>query len=379
MLEVTNRIEKRNFGIDVIRGLCILAVVLLHLNIHFGYTNTFIKQAIPPKVFSLFFWSGYYGVVIFFTLSGFLITNTIIKRWGTLSKVNLATFYWFRFSRIIPLLILLLTVLSILHLFKVSGFVINEEQTSLWRAVFAALTFHVNWLEIQVGYLPASWDILWSISIEETFYLIFPVVCLFLKKDWHFVIVLILFLLVSPWARTNLYIGNELADKNHFAYLDSIALGCMSAIVATRLTFAKWMHLAFLLIGLAMVVLVVYFRGFVYKSGLVESGLNISILSFGIALILIWLHENHQSGKQKKFRAFNGLRRMGVYSYEIYLTHMFVVLAGVKIFKYFEFGANWLIPFALLIIFVSYLLGSLIHNYISEPINLWLRSWRTKR
>ena len=148
-----------------------------------------------------------------------------------MSKIELKTFYWQRFSRIIPLLALLLIVLSILHSADVHGFVINSEQTSLSRAIFSALTFHINWLEIQVGYLPANWDILWSISIEETFYLFFPIICLFLKREWQFVIVLLLFLVVSPWARTNLYLGNELADRNHLAFLDSIALGCMTAII----------------------------------------------------------------------------------------------------------------------------------------------------
>lgn len=372
-------INKRNNGIDVLRGLCILAVILLHLNIHFGFTNTFLKELIPPKLFSLLFWSGFYGVVIFFTLSGYLITYSILKKWGTLSKIELKKFYWFRFARIIPLLVALLTVLSIFHLTNVPGFVINSEQTSLGRVIFSALTFHINWLEIKVGYLPASWDILWSISIEETFYLLFPLICLFLKKEWQFAIVLVLFLIISPWARTHLYVGNELGDKNHLAFIDSIALGCMSAIIATRMTFPKWVNRTFFVVGFSMVALVLFFRRFVYKSGMVDLGLNITILSLGIGFILLWLHENHHSGKEKTRWIYKWLKKMGIYSYEIYLTHMFVVILGVKIFKYFQFEENWLVPFSLIIILIIYLLGSVIFNYFSEPLNLWLRrKWRLK-
>ncbi len=360
----------RNKGVDIIRGFCILAVILLHINIHFGFTRTFLKELIPPKLFSLLFWSGYYGVVIFFTLSGFLITSSILKKWGTLSKVNVKTFYWFRFARIIPLLAVLLLVLSVLHLTNTQGFVINEEQTSLARAIFSALTFHINWLEIQVGYLPANWDILWSISIEETFYLAFPIICLFLKKNNHFVFVLAIFLAVSPWARTNLFIGNELADKNHLAYLDSIALGCMSAIVVATMKVSKWSSRIALILGSIMVIFVLYFRGFVYKSGITSLGLNITILSLGIALIMPWLY---RTNRFTNFRVLGWVEGMGKYSYEIYLTHMFVILLGAKAFKHLRLAESWLLPFTILLSFTSFFLGKLVHVYFSGPVNRWLR------
>ena len=70
---------------------------------------------------------------------------------------------------------------------------------------------------------------------------------------------------------------------------------------------------------------------------------------------------------------------MGIYSYEIYLTHMFVIIFGAQLFNSLGLGANWLIPFSLLMILVSYLLGMLIFNNFSEPINLWLRKkWKDK-
>ncbi len=355
------------------RGLSILAVILLHLNIHFGLSNTFIKELLPKKLFSVLFWSGFYGVVVFFTLSGFLITSSIIKKWGSLSKVNLKRFYWVRFSRIIPLLLLLLIVLSGLHLGNISGFVINSEQTSLGRAIFSALTFHTNWLEIQVGYLPANWDILWSISIEETFYLFFPFVCLLVKKEWQFVPILIFSLFVSPWARTHLFVGNELADKNHLAFFDSIAFGCMTAIVASKLTLKKGLLSTFLIVGWAMLILIFAYKGFVYKSGIVELGLNITILSTGVSLILLWMNARHRTGKERNFFFLRGLRKMGVYSYEIYLTHMFVIILGAQLFKKYELSSNWLIPFLLLSIVISYLLGKIIFVHFSEPVNHWLR------
>jgi peptidoglycan/LPS O-acetylase OafA/YrhL len=364
---------KRNNKIDVIRGLCILAVILLHLNIHFGYSNTFLKELLPSKWFSLLFWSGFYGVIVFFTLSGYLITSSILKKWGKLSKIDIKTFYWLRFSRIIPALTVLLIILSILHLTNVSGFVINSEQTSLARAILSALTFHTNLLEIQVGYLPANWDILWSISIEETFYLLFPLVCLFLKREWHLVIVLIIFLIVSPWARTHLYLGNELADRNHLAYIDSIVLGCMTAIIAARFSYRKWINWLLFAVGISMIILIVFFKAFVYKNGLIDSGLNITILSIGVSLVVLCLHKKDNTEKAKNRWQFNWIKNMGMYSYEIYLSHMFVIIFGAQIFQHFELGPNWLVPTSLLIILISYQLGKFIFKFFSEPLNLWLR------
>ena len=363
----------------MLRGFSILTVILLHLNIHFGFSDTFLKEVLPKKLFSFLFWSGFYGVVVFFTLSGFLITSSILKKWGDLAKIELKTFYLLRFSRIIPLLILLLIVLSILHIANIEGFVINSEQTSLSRAIFSVLTFHINWLEIRVGYLPASWDVLWSISIEESFYLFFPIICLFLKKEWQFILILLLFLVLSPWARTQLYLGNELADRNHLAFLDSIALGCMTAIIIRKLTLPKWLNWVSLIVGWSMVILIFVFKGFVYKAGIVGLGLNITILSLGISLILFWMHENHRLGKEKNYRIFSWLRYMGVYSYEIYLTHMFVIIFGVQIFKSLGLNAIWLIPYSLLLILISNFLGKIIFHKFSEPVNIWLRKrWTTK-
>lgn len=363
----------------MLRGFSILTVILLHLNIRFGFSDTFLKEILPKKLFSLLFWSGFYGVVVFFTLSGFLITSSILKKWGSLSRIELKAFYWLRFARIVPLLALLLLVLSILHMANVNGFVINPEQTSLGRAVFSVLTFHVNWLEIQVGYLPANWDVLWSISIEESFYLFFPIVCLFLKREWQFIMVLALFLVLSPWARTQLYLGNELADKNHLAFLDSIAMGCMIAITIKKLTVSKRLNRGFLIAGWSMIILIFVFKGFVYKAGMVDLGLNVTTLSLGVSLVLFWMHENHASGKERSYEVFSWLRHMGVYSYEIYLTHMFVIVFGAQVFKSLSLGEGWIIPYSLVLIMISYLLGKLVFHQFSEPVNMWLRKrWKAK-
>ena len=70
------------------------------------------------------------AVIAFFVISGFLITNLSLRRWGSLERVDVRQFYWMRFARIAPCLLLLVALLSFLHLVEAQGFVINPDRSS---------------------------------------------------------------------------------------------------------------------------------------------------------------------------------------------------------------------------------------------------------
>ena len=162
-------------GIDVLRGLSILAVILLHILIRFAGVHVRLGWDWPKYTRHFVFLNGGNGVTTFFAVSGFLITLTSLRRFGSLDAIRPRAFYRIRFARIMPLLLLMLLVLSALHLLRVDGYIINEKFFTLPRALFAALTFHLNWLEASCNaWLPACWTVLWSLSIEEMFYLFFP-------------------------------------------------------------------------------------------------------------------------------------------------------------------------------------------------------------
>src|SRR5579859_365850 len=188
-------------GIDLLRGLCIVAVVLHHINLRIHFRDSNLGQLLGPAANRVLFWNGYYGVRMFFVISGFLITSWSLKRWGKLSQLNVRQFYQMRFARIMPCLAGLLLVLVLLDRLGVPRFVVNTQHTSLTRALIAALTFHVNWLEAKTGYLPASWDVLWSLSVEEIFYVLFPLLCIILRKQGLLIGMLISFVLVGPFVR----------------------------------------------------------------------------------------------------------------------------------------------------------------------------------
>lgn len=223
-------------GIDVLRGLCIIAVVMHHSNLRIRFNHSVIGQMIGPAANRVLFWSGYYGARVFFVVSGFLIAGWSLRRWGRLENLDLQQFYLLRFARIVPCLCGLLLLLTIAHWAGVPNFTINSQRTSLWRALLAAFTFHVNWLEARHGYLPAAWDVLWSLSVEEVFYLVFPWLCVFTRKQIVLVSVLIAFIAAGPFARV-LTTNNLWADYGYLSCMDGIALGCLAAILSSKVKF----------------------------------------------------------------------------------------------------------------------------------------------
>ncbi|HEX2869493.1 MAG TPA: acyltransferase [Ignavibacteriales bacterium] len=364
---------KHNNGIDTLRGLSVLSVILLHLNIRIPFKTTLLGSIMPKPVYNILFFSGYYGVCIFFVISGFLITHSSLNKWNSLPKIRLREFYSMRFARIMPMLLALLLALSVLHIIGFSDFVINPRQTSLGRAILAALTFHINLLELKVGYLPGSWDILWSLSVEEFFYFFFPIVCFFCRKERQFILLVSAFLVLSPFARTVWYPGNELGDRNYFAYLDAIALGCIAALISRRIKIKKLSLIIISSAGWLLFILVMVFRKVVFALGLSEIGLNVTLLAIGTAIILIAMHKRYTSRHQPAYRLTAALSYLGRSSYEIYLTHMFIVLFFVQLYNMMKLSGEWAWALYVSAIIVSGIFGSVIAEYFSNPFNLYLR------
>ena len=138
---------KRLDGVDLLRGLAIFYVLMNHVNMQLLFAHVPYTRGLPPQLVSSLVWNGQFGVQIFFAVSGFLITSTSLRRWGAPDQVNIREFYQLRFARIAPLFLLVLAVLSLLHLAHVEHFVVSSRTGGLGRALLAALTFHINWLE----------------------------------------------------------------------------------------------------------------------------------------------------------------------------------------------------------------------------------------
>ncbi|MGJ7527516.1 acyltransferase family protein [Variovorax sp. GB1P17] len=359
--------------VDLLRGLLVVFVVLLHANLRIPFGPPELAQSLGPRLMGILFRSGYYAVIVFFVVSGYLITSASIRRWGDLSQVRPAAFYRLRAARILPSLLLLLVVLSALHLAGSAWFALDTNKVSLWRALLAALGLHLNWLEAQVGYLPGPWGVLWSLSVEEAFYLAFPLLCVLMGNERRLGWLLLVPIALGPFARS-VFSDNELwQDHSYLSGMDGIAFGCLAALLAHRMprlpTVA--MQRLMLIAGAALSVGVFCFRKEVFHLGLTRFGLQVTLLEMGVALLLAvtqWRPWTWCAGAVAA-----PLRWFGRNSYEVYLTHMFVVIPGAWLYQQAGAPAAWIPLWFVAVVAASGLLGQAIARWFSEPCNRMLR------
>ena len=367
------RNSERIDGIDVLRGLSILAVIILHINLRLRIANTFGRHW-PAFIVSDIGWNGDNGVIVFFAISGFLITTMCLRRWKSLAEISLARFYQLRFARIAPMLLALLCVLSVLHLFRVPYFTIRPQVSTLPRAVFAALTFHINWLEAVHGYLPANWDVLWSLSNEEVFYLAFPVICLLTRRRAALIATLCVFIVLGPFARTLLSHNPMWQDNGYLSCMDAIAIGCIAAMLSERIILAARLRSALLWTGATLAIFVTMCKPLVLRAGIYRTGLDVTLLSTGVALMCFCLTQANKPGRIE----WAWLRWFGRNSYEVYLTHMMVVFPLLAISRRLGADAHWAPVSYVMIIFASGAFGAFIAHHFSDPLNKYFRRARTK-
>jgi len=367
--------RQRLAGVDVLRGISVLLVTLHHIHLRFWLNGYGVDDVLPKPLNQVLFWRGYYAVIMFFVISGFLITGLSIRRWGQLAQVHAGRFYAMRAARILPCLILLLLVSSSLHLAGVHGFVIDPARASLGQAVWSALTFHLNYLEGHHGYLPGNWDILWSLSVEEVFYLLFPLACLLLRREGLLLVALAGLLVLGPIQRTLLADQDPWGDYAYLCCMDGIAFGSLTAMACARWRPRLNVLRTALVLGTTIVVLVICSEDL--RTGLARYGLHVTLLEFGVALMLLALGSG--VGNQLLAQGTGWLRLIGRSSYEIYLVHMLVVLGLMNLFKAIQPATSTIPLWYGAMLGLSLLLGYLVSRWYSEPLNSRLRRLPPRR
>ena len=366
------RIWGRLDAVDILRGLAIFFVLMNHVNMRLWLAKLPYTRGLPDQLVSSLVWNGQYGVQIFFAVSGFLITSTSLRRWGEPSRLNVRDFYALRFARIAPLLLLLLVVLSALHATGLEDFVVSPETGGLGRAWIAALTFHVNLLEARRGYLPGNWDVLWSLSIEEMFYLFFPLLCRLLGRGRGLFAVLVVFVVLGPFGRTVLAHGNDTwQEYSYLGGMDAIALGCLTALTAGRIRLSRRTLRILGGIGIASLFFVLGFSLRSQAWGLSGSGLDMTLVALATCMIITSAAGTHWRSP----RVMIPLLSLGRYSYEVYLTHMFVVFALYDAFVSAGSALRGVPVLIVGVIVASGLLGALVARCYSEPVNRRLRNY----
>jgi peptidoglycan/LPS O-acetylase OafA/YrhL len=365
---------KRLDGIDLLRGLAIFFVLMNHVNIRLLGADVPYTDFLPAQLVHFLVWNGQLGVQMFFAVSGFLITSITLRRWGSLAQVSLRGFYLLRFARIAPLLLLLLAILSGLHFAGIHHFVVPAKTGGLGRALLAALTFHVNVLEARRGYLPGNWDILWSLSVEEIFYLFFPIVCRIFGRGklWKlFYAILFSLVVLGPFGRTVFAHGNEIWEEySYLGGMEGIALGCFTALIVSRIRFSRAALWVLGWGGAAIVVCSLAFSWQAYRGWPGRTGLNMTILGVGTCMFIA---ATAQTGWRSP-RWLRPLLRIGQYSYEVYLTHMFVVFGFFDLFLVAGKPMRLVPVLFVATILVSGIVGAAVSGLYSEPMNRFLRS-----
>lgn len=367
---ITN-MSSRNSGIDLLRGISVLLVVMHHVGIRIPLNNGVLATLLPKPFLNGLLFNGYEAVFIFFVISGFLITSNSLARWGSLDAIEARAFYVRRAARILPSLIVLLVVLSALHLAGVQDYVISEPNQSLPAALVSVAGLHLNWYEGQTGYLPANWDVLWSLSIEEVFYLGFPLICLTLRRDRVLLPVMILFALSLPIFRSAI-VGSEIwTEKAYLPGMSGIATGVAAALIAKHHSPKKRVIVPLLCgIGTMGIIAVLFFGWALWPAVGNGSLLLLTLSAFCLVLAFHWQVCN---GRPWSLPGTGWLQSFGRLSYEIYLSHMFVVLLVGQVFRASGvgpwWGALWYAPAVVL----SWLLGWWVARYISTPSEIALR------
>jgi len=202
--------------IDGLRALAILSVVLFHLN--------------APG-----FGSGYAGVDIFFVISGYLITTIILKEMQE-SRFSFTSFYERRIRRLFPALFLMLCTSTIVA----TLILLPDDMREFSKSMVAATTFSANFLFWrQVGYFnheAAEKPLLhtWSLSVEEQFYIVFPLLLFLLLRYVPRRSVQILFVLFLLSLAATFLPGRVIHPSSIF-YLPAfraweLLLGCLLAL-----------------------------------------------------------------------------------------------------------------------------------------------------
>ncbi len=342
-----SRLTGRMPSVDGWRAVSIMMVLAAHA----GGTSPYLNTPAMAGRFPLIFDGGYLGVRFFFVISGFLITYLLIREDERNGKVSLRNFYIRRALRILPVYLAYLAVVAALQFF-----------TELHQAPITwvgDLTFTTNFLPrgIISGHL-------WSLSVEEQFYLLWPITLLWLNKNKHFVrwilampiIVAILCHIVSytkhvPWIVHPLF-----HPHSSLVNFDSLDVGCIAAIALGRHEnktadfFSGWKRFAAIFLGILLIVMPALKPPFLSPVWAAIGNLSQS-MGFGVLLVVSVLHPGC-------FKPLNWpvVVQIGVVSYSIYIWQQ-IFYAGPKTYG-FQTGwwmtfPGWL-PAALAAGFVSY-------------------------
>lgn len=192
-------------GLDGIRAIAVLLVMLTHAEIVGG--------------------AGWVGVMMFFVISGYIITRLLVTERSVTGGVGLRSFYVRRAGRLLPALLLMALVVTILN-------VLRDYPGSVGFGL-ASVFYVSSWVEASGVVMPGLGHT-WSLSVEEQFYLIWPVILILARPRVALAIAIVVALASAAWRDVLWATG---APWYRFAFgadaeMDGLMVGCAVALIA---------------------------------------------------------------------------------------------------------------------------------------------------
>jgi peptidoglycan/LPS O-acetylase OafA/YrhL len=363
----------RNRKIDFLRGISILLVLFHHFNIAYRLDDTFLSRVFGWEAVRAVARNGNYGVTMFFVISGYLITTNAFRRWSEPGHVDVRVFYGLRIARIVPCLLLLLAVVNALALADIAIFQNHSPAgapVSFWLVNLASLTFWMNVLIGVHGWTNYALGVLWSLSVEEVFYLSFPLLCLAFRRQARLVAFWLACIVAGPAYRF-FHQGDEGGYLYaYFACFDAIAIGCCAALLARRFV---WRGRA----GSALTWLTALGMTFVYLSWPIRESnvFGVTAMAFGTALLLLAAHGRTEGAVIWRGRTSAALEGFGRLSYELYLFHLIVLGMLRTILPPSGVTGNEKLALLISYLLLSACAAVFIAHFYAEPSSRIVRKW----
>jgi len=302
-------------GFDGMRGISILLVFITHLGL---LKFIQIDNAVDIRLKNLF--SGTTGVNVFFTLSGFLITTILLKERQKKGNINFKLFYIKRFLRLLPTLILFLCALLLLMYF---GYIVPN-----YKSIAYSFFYVSNYIPkaIYTSEIAATW----SLSVEEQFYIIWPLTIYLFRKNRNlliFIFVVITICLFFLLARRHSFFLNlidfmnygELSGKYYtvrwlIPAISTILMGCLVGIVSFNRGFMsklKTKPAVLLVIGIILMANFLFIPPSIFILGWF-------IQSIGTSILILYILLNQES-KFVALMEYKPIASMGKISYGLYI------------------------------------------------------------
>lgn len=278
---------------------------------------------------NLLFGEGDMGVTFFFVLSGFLITHLLISEKERHGKINIKAFYIRRVLRIWP--VYYLVVLICIMLSRIDRSFLSLEGTNMWMVG----TFLTNFNRLSTDIRSHPLTVLWSVAVEEQFYLMLPLLLIAFRKKILYVFVLLIG--VCIWFRIHEINHLRVILFHTVSVSGSLLVGCCCAyLVSYHHLAALFAKLKKNLIGCVYVLFMILhvLRHFIF-SAFVNA--TLMYLLYCLFFVFFILEQNYAENSFFKMKNLKWLTSLGKYTYGLYAYHMIIIcLLRAAIPKYVD-------------------------------------------